>query len=103
MICHTYKCIFIHQRKCANCSRFCGEQAKTTVGQDAVVDNVETRRVLRISHQPGSNVVGFPAECSEDMTYVRTREIKYNPPHAKITIGVHTAGPGGSNACSPSC
>src|SRR5438552_17344501 len=29
--------------------------------------------------------------------------MKYKPPQAKITIGVHTAGPGGSNACSPSC
>src|SRR5436309_13635300 len=37
------------------------------------------------------------------VTQVLTREIKYNPPHAKITIGVQTAGPGGSNACSPSC
>ena len=29
--------------------------------------------------------------------------MKYKPPQAKITIGVRTAGPGGSNACSPSC
>ena len=35
--------------------------------------------------------------------HVRTREMKYNPPHAKITIGVQTAGAAGNKACSPSC
>ena len=29
--------------------------------------------------------------------------MKYKPPHAKITIGVQTAGPGGSKECSPNC
>src|SRR5260370_25495343 len=45
----------------------------------------------------------FASRIFELAAYVLTREIKYNPPHAKITIGVHTAGPGGSRACSPSC
>src|SRR5260370_320469 len=34
---------------------------------------------------------------------VRTLEIKYSPPQAKITTGVQTAGPGGRSECSPSC
>ena len=34
---------------------------------------------------------------------MRTREMKYRPLHAKITIGVQTAGPGGNSACSPNC
>ena len=41
--------------------------------------------------------------CRTFATHVLTRDMKYNPPQAKITIGVHTAGAGGSNACSPSC
>ena len=35
--------------------------------------------------------------------HVRTREIKYNAPPAKITTGVHAATAGGSSACSPNC
>src|SRR5437588_7017967 len=29
--------------------------------------------------------------------------MKYRPPQAKITIGVHTAGSGGNSECSPNC
>jgi hypothetical protein len=35
--------------------------------------------------------------------HVRTREMKYNAPPAKITTGVQAAAAGGSSACSPNC
>src|SRR3954452_20207578 len=35
--------------------------------------------------------------------HVRTREMKYRPPHANITVGVQAAAVDGSSACSPSC
>ena len=35
--------------------------------------------------------------------HVRTREMKYSAPQAKMTIGVQTAAAAGKRACSPSC
>ena len=53
-----------------------------------------------LSTKPFTNLI---KSSSVTNSQVRTREMKYNPPQAKITIGVHTAGAGGSNACSPNC